>query len=354
MRVVFPVVSLVIGTLLIMRVTQAVVISDRAGGTIYWGGKYVNIKPSGYTDAIGSRSRVDQMEVIMKDDVLTVRITGPYFFNYAHNLRRTRDAPPGDLYVSSQGWKVKGDPPYNEDTFEASEGWDYVVSFENKKVYKLAFSEITMTSALPYVSRYRAHQAWRGGYGEPLDDAGVVLTDRGLTFTFSVRNMVLSSEIGLHWTMKCGNDIIEGSASIPPIAMAPPALDMATVEPVRADPVEPLEPEALLPASLPIGAPAAPLEGTLAGTSPPVSASSFGPAGIPVFGTFPLLALGSGSGSSIFAIPGGNSTGSPGSTPLSSGPTPPSGPATSVPEPSSGLLLLAGLCAFLAGRRLTA
>jgi hypothetical protein len=38
-----------------------------------------------------------------------------------------------------------------------------------------------------------------------------------------VRTMKLESEIGVHWTMKCGNDIIEGSALIPAVAMVPPA-----------------------------------------------------------------------------------------------------------------------------------
>ena len=250
----FSVVCLVAATLLIIGSLGAVTISDRSGGAIYWGGKYVNIKPSAYTDAIGSRSKVDQMEVIMNNDIVTVKITGPYFFNYVHNLKRTRDAPPGDLYISSQGWRVSGSAPYTKDIFEASEGWDYVVSFETKKVYTLKFSDITMTSALPHVSKYRAHQAWRGGYGEAVDEAEVILTDKDLSFIFSVRNMVLHSEIGLHWTMKCGNDIIEGSALIPPIAMAPPSADPAPIDVVNADPIDAAAAEGALPASLPIPA----------------------------------------------------------------------------------------------------
>jgi hypothetical protein len=50
-----------------------------------------------------------------------------------------------------------------------------VVSFEKKKVYKL--KDILTTSALPYVGKYRAHQTWRGGYGETIDDAEIILTD---------------------------------------------------------------------------------------------------------------------------------------------------------------------------------
>ncbi len=237
-------VFLAVAAPLFTGVGQAAVIDDRAGGAIYWGGKYVKIKPSAYADVIGKRTEIDQMEVIMENDFMTVKITGRYFFNYVHNIKRTRDAIPGDLYISSQGWKVSGTPPYAKDIFETSEGWDYVVSLEKKKVYMLKFSDIIMTSALPHSSRYRAHQAWRGGYGDAVDDAVVSLTDTGLTFIFSVRNMRLQSEIGLHWTMKCGNDIVEGAALIPPIAMISetPAVDI-----VDADPAEPISFEELIP-----------------------------------------------------------------------------------------------------------
>ncbi len=32
-----------------------------------------------------AEAAVDQMEVVMDNDVVTVKITGPYFFNYVHN-----------------------------------------------------------------------------------------------------------------------------------------------------------------------------------------------------------------------------------------------------------------------------
>ncbi len=350
----FSAVCLVAATLLIIGSLEAVTISDRSGGAIYWGGKYVNIKPSAHTDAIGSRSRVDQMEVIMNNDIVTVKITGPYFFNYVHKLKRTQDAPPGDLYISSQGWKVSGNPPYNKDIFEASEGWDYVVSFENKKVYTLKFSDITMTSALPYVSKYRAHQAWRGGYGEAVDEAEVILTDKDLSFTFSVRNMVLHSEIGVHWTMKCGNDIIEGSALIPPIAMAPPSADPAPIEVVNADPIDASAAEGALPASLPIPAAASATQEVPATAAIPGAAggSGFGAAPLfaPVFAALPVLYSGS-DDAPLIPIPPPTPGNNPvGPIPI---PTPFIGPDTpAVPEPSAAFLLLAGLLAILPKKHL--
>jgi hypothetical protein len=324
-------------TLLTTGIGHAVVIDDRAGTAIYWGGEHINIKPSGYRDVIGSRSAIDQMEAIVNGDVMTVKITGPYFFNYVHNIKRTRGAAPGDLYISSRGWKVAGKPPYTKDIFEASEGWDYVVSFEKKKVYTLRFSDIIMTSALPYVTKYRAHQAWRGGYGDYIDDATVTLTETGLTFIFSVRNMRLESKIGLHWTMKCGNDIIEGDAPIGPVA-APLSAEPAAAEEFLTAPIDVPTTE--------IGAselPAAPVAAS--GSSAVVSGALPSAAGgFPFVG--PLLAA-----AAIPAITFGSHQREESVTPgsLPSGPV--EFPPAPVPEPSTALLLLAGLSAIPAIKR---
>jgi hypothetical protein len=338
-RRVFSVVCLVLAGLFSTGSAQAVTINDRSGGAIYWGGKYINIKPSHYTDSIGRRTKVNQMEVIMSNDIVTVKITGPYFFNYAHNVKGTREASPGDLYISSQGWKVSGKPPHNKDVFEASEGWDYVVSFENKKLYKLNFSAITMTSALPSGSRYRAQQAWRGGYGEAVDDAQVILTDRSLTFIFSVRNVSLRSEIGVHWTMKCGNDIIEGSASIPPIAMNSPP---AAIEVVDADPADSPDTADLIPASMPIPAAASFFSETLGGSNAVGSANA--PGYFPAMPAAMSFAIFRDSDNPVFPpvpVP-----------PLITPQEPEFPPLTSVPEPSVALLLLTGLIAVYCRKKL--
>ncbi len=207
-----------------------------------------------------------------------------------------------------------------------------------------------MTSALPYVSKYRAQQAWRGGYGEAIDDAEVILTDKGLSFTFSVRNMVLRSEIGVHWTMKCGNDIIEGSASLPPIAMTSLPVVPASTELVNADP---LGTEDIIPASMPIPAAASPLTDALAvGTaSGGTGALGFLPA--LAGAAFPVFYSGSDDDTPIIVGPGPSP--SPGGAvvnPLNPVPTPYSEPTTPVPEPSAALLLLVGFFAILMGKRL--
>ena len=73
----FSELCLFLAVFLVIASGRAATISDRSGGTVYWGGKYVNVKPSNYTDSIGRRTRVDQMEVNMNNDIVTVKITGP-------------------------------------------------------------------------------------------------------------------------------------------------------------------------------------------------------------------------------------------------------------------------------------
>ncbi len=301
---------------------HAAIISDRSGSAIYWGGKHVNIKPSHYTDSIGRRTNVDQMEVVVNDDIATVTITGSYFYNYVHNVKHTRILAPGDLYIASKGWKVSGTPPHTNDIFEASEGWDYVVSYERKKVYTLEFSGITMTSDAARTGKYRAHQAWRGGYGREVEDAKVLLTDKSLTFIFSIKNMALGSDIGVHWTMKCGNDIIEGNVSIPALAVLPLPAE------VTADPADP---DDLIPASIPI--PAAALYPQ---AFPGTATTSYGW----VLGGVPLLppVLGHRSDDDPVFI-----------TPY----MPPYTPPNNVPLPPSLLLLLGGLAAIVLKKGIT-
>lgn len=204
-----------------------------------------------------------------------------------------------------------------------------------------------MTSALPYSTKYRAQQAWRGGYGESVDEAEVILNESGLTFIFSVRNMQLESEIGVHWTMKCGNDIIEGAALIPPIALAPVAADPAYAEPSPPEPGDAMAAEVIPPDRFPAPVTSAPSSDPFAAGAPSGNLTSFAPA--------------LGAGLVPFAVNFSDSEGGPGSSgggsvvPVPVGvisPTVYTGPTTTVPEPSAGVLLASGLFFLLSRKRI--
>lgn len=220
----------------------------------YWGGDSGRIQK----DSLGPASEISGMEVVADDEKITVTITGPFFYNYVHHVKGAHKTPPGDLYISSAGWKVKGAPPYAQDTFTKDEGWDYVVSLFDKAVYKLDWSKIEWTRPKPGSVIYRRDQAWRGGYGGFVSWADIRLTDKSLVISFPLsallQEIIPSSDdvpsggvspdttsgttvqglgsdvgasaengfdsanmldIGLHWTMMCGNDVIEGAFVLP-------------------------------------------------------------------------------------------------------------------------------------------
>lgn len=195
----------------------------------YWGGNTKIQK-----DSLGRASEITGMEVVADNEKITVTISGPFFYNYIHHLKGADKTPPGDLYISSSGWKVKGSAPYAEDTFTRDEGWDYVVSLFDKSVYKLDWSKIQWTRPKPGSVIYRRDQAWMGGYGEFVSWADVKLTDKSLVISFPFTALLQDItpteatddadgvaedenmlDIGLHWTMMCGNDIIEGAFALP-------------------------------------------------------------------------------------------------------------------------------------------
>ena len=166
-----------------------------------------------------------QMDVSVSGNTMTVNIIGPYFSNYIHNVGLAGGYGPGDLYINPTGWIHSGTSPhFPEDTFTDAEGWEYVVHLNPATglgaIYNLDWSPsisnlLRMTEA-PSGYTYRTAQAWKGGYGSVFP--GTVsgsFNDTGLTYIFDISGLGLGSEVGLHWAMKCGNDVIEGQASVP-------------------------------------------------------------------------------------------------------------------------------------------
>ena len=198
---------------------QATVIDDSTyGSDTYWGGRVVNSSPTNYGDVIGyPEFSLNGLTVTPSGNVMTVVITGDYFKRQG----LAASMGPGDLYIGKNGWSVSGTGPhYYDDIFSSAEGWDYVIHlYPNTldpntltgKIYNINFGDITMTSG-PSGYVYREGQAWMGGYGDPVPgNVTGSIDSSSITYIFDVTNLGLGSEIGLHWTMQCGNDIIEGN-----------------------------------------------------------------------------------------------------------------------------------------------
>lgn len=189
------------------------VIEDRnTESTSYWGTTH-----GSWYDNIGNNFEISRMEVEQLGSELIVTIFAPdngYFDLYndiPDNIQKKFS--PGDLFIASHGWIVGGTGDHHVgDIFDKNaEGWDYFVSFTNPGLYALETYEAT--SAPGYI--FRPNQAWRGSSGTKIGNATMNLTDTSLEFRFDTLDMNAPDDIGLHWTMKCGNDVVEGGVSVP-------------------------------------------------------------------------------------------------------------------------------------------
>ena len=212
-RLIMGILSLLLISFLSVQVNAAPYIIDdlKDGATSYWGNN-----SHGYGDVIGYPDfEITNMTVTQSGSQLTVRVnalTGGYFYKYNNSINLPFSYPPGDLIIDSQGWTVTGnDAHHANDTFSMSEGWNYVVSFADKKVY--ALTGFVPTSASSGI--WREGQAWKGVYGNNISAATVTLTDIYLEFAFDTSALNLQDGFGLHWAMKCGNDTIEGGVPVP-------------------------------------------------------------------------------------------------------------------------------------------
>ena len=211
------------------------------GSNTYWGGLVGNLQPSS-GDVIGTNFDIAGMNVTRIGATMKVQLIGSYF---SHGSARDD----GDLYISSTGWHVSntnGNNPGSKypsasDTFktDGTEGWDYVVGVKQTSVvidgrrsivpvpgvYKLIFenTDPPFDNAFQFTtggpsSGGRALQAYKGGYGDFVESATITpdYANSMLTYTFDTSFLADPSNMGFHWAMYCGNDVIEGQVTLVP------------------------------------------------------------------------------------------------------------------------------------------
>jgi hypothetical protein len=202
--------------LLISPSAEAIFIGDT-----YWGGTEVAVSGSPTTptgDVIGANFEVLGMDVTRSGGNITVVLSGPFFAPGA--LANT----PGDLYISTTGLSFENPtspPTYPYDKFTTAEGWNYYVSYRSTPTTALrplgGTIQGTLNSALNAVTGPvgggpgRINQALSGGLvpGDP-EYAAIVTLDTTLeTLTFFFPDLWPTETLGLHWTMLCGNDVVE-------------------------------------------------------------------------------------------------------------------------------------------------
>jgi hypothetical protein len=214
--------------LLTMSPTNAYTIYDSyVGGTpnnTSWYGK----------DLIGENSlfQVNKMEVPHSGSALVVDIYTTYLNNIGQYQTQL-----GDLFISTDGWKPFGSAPYKDDTMANGEKWEYALVMDNHlpsistgqnsgNVYLYGITSTSQIEASSAPSGY----VYRAGQEVQLNTTSLTSIATG---TWSIGNLGTASdeddylrfainfgfgpisELGFHWTMSCGNDVIEGSAPVP-------------------------------------------------------------------------------------------------------------------------------------------
>jgi hypothetical protein len=200
---------------------------DDTSDTAYWGGYTTRFGPApAGGDVIGTTVwSVDSLTATRTGGMTTVVLTGFYFSSTATIVNgsgqyvpvATLDLP-GDLYISTTGWRVStaDSPHYPSDTFLQTEGWNYVVSYTDQKVYNLTFASISspIQTYTGDTDAGRRYQAWRGGYGSVYSsNVTVTLDSANNTLTFIFPDLGPVDSLGYHWTMSCANDVVEGGGT---------------------------------------------------------------------------------------------------------------------------------------------
>lgn len=178
---------------------------------------------------------ISGMDVSILNGTLTVKIysdTGNYFGNWLSN--KSTAFAPGDLFLSTTGWNplasstdtsTNGEPNYNTDGAGVGTSWDFVVALEgvstSTKGTSNLYSTATANGNISYGTLRNAQEAWFspsiGATSVGSGDWQIVSSDNAnpyLLITTSLTNEMQNvREWGLHWTMECANDVIEGSFS---------------------------------------------------------------------------------------------------------------------------------------------
>jgi hypothetical protein len=158
------------------------------------------------------------------------------YTRYLDNIGQYQTAL-GDLFISTDGWNPAGTAPrYEEDNFySGGECWEYALVMDSHSpnpgqselsgivsLYAVSENKNIVLSSAPsgYVYRYGQEVQYKAtdidtvlATGEwSIGNWGAPDADDFLRF---VIDYDFGDKLGFHWTMTCGNDVIEGAAPVP-------------------------------------------------------------------------------------------------------------------------------------------
>lgn len=168
---------------------------------------------------------ISGMKVTSSGTQLTVTLYGEYFKTWSDYISSSSNNietvyAPGSLFLSTNGWTPYGTAPYyTEDGWDEGTNWDYAVTLDGLKI-DASFQTTGTTSLYSttqsgtiYAGLLRTEQeAWFTPTVEELASGTWWLDSNSLTITIDLAGAWDgTSDLGLHWTMSCGNDVIEGA-----------------------------------------------------------------------------------------------------------------------------------------------
>jgi hypothetical protein len=189
----------------------------------------------GYGDVIGPATYdVDGMEASLSGSQLTVTIYTNFAGNAGIESQWTRNGTGigyGDLFLST-GWSPNGPSLYDADSAANGNHWTYAFSLDNAlsnsggsgTVYVLGdgngtnhnpdvlLSNDFMDCAGRCIYRDGQEVAVNTSVATATNNIGSWTVGNGfVSFSFDIAGLNLDPDsLGFHWTMYCGNDVIEG------------------------------------------------------------------------------------------------------------------------------------------------
>jgi hypothetical protein len=215
-----------------------VVINDNYIGAAPTHSSYNGVDVIGNVDHFG----VDSLVVDFSGSVLTVDIVSTYFDNVGQLMTEM-----GDLFISNDGWNPYGVAPYTQDNSANGESWEYALVLDNHgEAYSGDNAGHNMVGESGEIDLYEitdpgliqntnASGIYRAGQEHQLDASNLdslatgswaILDGVGnldilrLTINLSGTSLAGTGDWGFHWAMSCGNDTIEGGATVPEPATA--------------------------------------------------------------------------------------------------------------------------------------
>ncbi len=190
----------------------------------YYGGN-----DHGYGDVIGtSVFDIEKMVVDHSGSSLSVSIYSNYFAAKGDDIYGT---VAGDLFISTDGWNPAGTSAdhYINDNIANGTVWEYglrILSDTSCELIDLTggtYEDLILTSDEAYGVDH-PNMIYRNGQEVKIHPAPKSIAEGALSYcddksclTFSIANDIFanSDDLAFHWTMTCGNDVIEGAAPVP-------------------------------------------------------------------------------------------------------------------------------------------